>query len=216
MTRIATAPRACFGIAALVLPLLAPAPGHAIDFAPPAPGHRFEYKCNSNIPRPLSPARTSEITIEGVDGGVVTTTQTINEGGRLEIRQPLPLYGTALVEQISTQQGVSRIVSGLDKFPSLRDLEVGSTHEGKVEWVNEIGKHVIYDVAITISDESQHRTEPFGYIPVIVIEETWTGPKATYKSKSYLSPERSMVIGWLNEIGKYGMEECWLTGFRAP
>jgi len=79
---------------------------------------------------------------------------------RLEIRQPLSFYGTSLVEQISTRKGISRIISGLDKFPSLRDLEVGAALQGKVEWVYESGKHATWDVSITISDEARRRTNP--------------------------------------------------------
>src|SRR5262245_16055659 len=125
MIRPSKTPHRCFQIAALVLPLAVTAPVQAIDFAPAAPGNQFEYECNSNIPNPINPARTTEITIKQIEGGVVTYATMVNGAPRLEIRQPLSLYGTSLVEQISTRKGTSRIVSGLDKFPSLRDLEVG-------------------------------------------------------------------------------------------
>jgi hypothetical protein len=203
-------------IATLALALAAAAPAQAIDFGPAAPGNQFEYECNSNIPNPINPARTTEITIKQIEAGMVTYATMVNGAARLEIRQPLSLYGTSLVEQISSRKGTSRIVSGLDKFPSLRDLEVGATRQGKVEWVYESGKHATWDVSITISDEAQRRTNPFGYIPVIVVEETWTGPRTTITSKTYISPERSAVVGWLNEVGSYGVEECWLTGIRTP
>lgn len=206
----------CLAAAALALPLFAVAPAAAIDFAPPAPGHRFEYECNSNLPNPINPARTAEIRIEQVEGGTVTYATLVNGSPRLEIRQPLSLYGTSLAEQVSSRNGTSRAVAGLDKFPSLGDLKVGSTHEGSIEWAHESGKRNTYKVTVTISEETKYRTGPFGYIPVFVIEETWTGPKTNVTSKTYISPERSAVIAWTNEVGRHGIEECWLTGVRAP
>jgi hypothetical protein len=216
MIRLSITLYRCLQIATLALPLAAAAPAQAIDFAPAAPGNQFDYECSSNIPNPINPARTTEITIKQIDAGMVTYATMVNGTPRMEVRQPLSLYGTSLVEQISSRKGTSRIVSGLDKFPSLRQLDVGATHEGKVEWVYESGKHATWDVSITISDEAHHRTNPFGYIPVIVVEETRTGPRTTITSKTYISPERSAVVGWLNEVGSYGVEECWLTGIRTP
>jgi hypothetical protein len=216
MIHLAIAQHRCLALAALALPLLSAAPSAAIEFAPPAPGHRFEYACNSNIPNPINPARTAEIEIKQIDAGMVTYATLINGSPRMEIRQPLSLYGTSLADQITTRQGSAHVVSGLDKFPSLHDLEVGATYEGKVEWVNERGKHITYDVTLAISEESEYRSNPFGYIPVIVIEETWKGPRTNVTSKTFISPERSAVVSWVNEIGKYGVEECWLTGVSAP
>ena len=215
MTRLSAAQRRCLEVAAMALPLLAAAPAAAVDFAPPSPGHRFEYACNSNIPNPINPARSAEIQIKAIGAGMVTYATLINGSPRRETRQPLSLYGTTLADQIISSQGTAHAVAGLDKFPSLHDLEIGGSYEGKVEWVNARGKHITYDVTLTVSEE-RYRSEPFGYIPVIVLEETWTGPKTNVKSKTYVSPERSAVISWVNEVGKYGYEECWLTGMSAP
>ena len=211
MTRLAAAPRRCLELAALALPLLAVLPAKAVDFAPPTPGHRFEYACNSNIPNPINPARTAEIQIKQIDAGMVTYATMINGSPRMEIRQPLSLYGTSLADQITTRLGVSHMASGLDKFPSLHDLEIGASYEGKVEWVNERGKHVTYDVTLAVSEETKYRSDPFGYIPVILLEETWTGPRTHITSKTYISPERSAVVAWENKMGTYGIEQCWLT-----
>jgi len=218
MSRIILANRHCLAAAALALPLCAAVPAEAVDFAPPAPGHRFEYECNSNVPNPLNPARTAEIKIEQVEGGIVTYQTLINGMPRLEIRQPLSLYGasTSLVEQSISNKGTRRVVAGLDKFPSLRDLKVGSTYEGTIEWAYESGKNRTFNVALTISEEAEYRTEAFGYIPVIVVEEIWTGPKTKITSKTYISPERSAVVAWTTEFGKWGIEACWLTGIRTP
>ena len=218
MSRIIFAHRRCLAAAALAMPMFAAVPAEAIDFAPPAPGHRFEYECNSNVPNPLSPARTAEIAIEQVEGGSVTYKTLINGMPRLEIRQPLSLYGASmsLVEQSTSNKGTNRAVAGLDKFPSLHDLKVGSTYEGTIEWAYESGKNRTFNVALLISEEAEYRTEAFGYIPVIVIEETWTGPKTKITSKTYISPERSAVVSWTTEFGKWGVEECWLTRVRTP
>jgi hypothetical protein len=108
--------------------------GRCHHFAPAAPGTRFEYECNSNIPNPINPARTAEINIKVVDDTTVVYSQLINGTPRLEIRQPRSLYGTTLVEQIATKQGTGKTLSGLDRFPSLRDLKVGSKHEG--QWMS--------------------------------------------------------------------------------
>src|SRR5262245_43976024 len=135
MTCLAAAPRRCLELAALALPLLAVLPAKAVDFTPPAPGHRFEYACNSNIPNPINPARTAEIQIKQIEAGMVTYDTMINGSPRKEIRQSLSLYGTSLADQTTSRQGVGHAASGLDKFPSLRDLEIGASYEGKVEWV---------------------------------------------------------------------------------
>jgi len=216
MSRIVFAHRHRLAAAALALPLFAAAPAAAIEFAPPAPGHQFEYECNSNVPNPLNPARTAEIKIEQVEGGTVIYKTLVNGTPRLEVRQPLSLYGTSLVEQSTNRKGTRRAVAGLDKFPSLRDLKVGSTYEGTIEWAYESGKNRTFKVTLAISEEAEYRTEPFGYIPVIVIEETWTGPKTKITSKTYISPERKAIISWTTEIGKWGVEECWLTGIQTP
>src|SRR5262245_35635219 len=216
MTRLSAAQRHCLEVAAVALPLLATLPAGAVEFAPPTPGHRFEYACNSNIPNPINPARTAEIQIKQIDAGMVTYNTLINGSPRLEIRQPISLYGTSLADQITSSRGVSHAASGLDKFPSLRDLEVGASYEGKVEWVNERGKHVTYDVTLSVSEETKYRSEPFGYVPVILLEETWTGPRTHITAKTYISPERSAVISWMNEVGTYGIEECWLTRVSGP
>jgi hypothetical protein len=206
----------CFGIAALALPLFAAAPAHAVDFAPAAPGHRFEYECRSNIPNPINPARTTEIRIEQVEGGVVTFAKLVNGTPRYEVRQPLSLYGTGIFEQVSTMQGGGHADSGIDKFPKLHDLEIGATYEGKIKWAYESGRRITYDVTLTISEESEYRSGAYGYVPVIVIEETWTGYRTNNTYRTFISPEHSAVIAWQHEVGRYGREECWLTAVQAP
>ena len=91
MPRLSTPLQRRLQIAALALPLVAAAPAQAIDFKPAAPGNQFEYECNSNIPNPINPARTTEITIKQIDAGTVTYATMVNGTPRLEIRQPLSL-----------------------------------------------------------------------------------------------------------------------------
>lgn len=213
MTRIAFA-RGHLLTALLALPLFTANPAAAIDFAPAAPGTTFEYECNSNLPNPINPARTAEIRIKAADENTVVYKQMINGSPRFEVRQPRNLYGTTLTEQISTAQGTGRIISGLDKFPSLKDLKIGSKHEGTIEWQNINGKNSTYKVTIQVSDQDKYRTIPFGYIPVVVLEETWVGPRNTITQFTYISPERSAVVGWDYRMGTRGSEECWLS--NAP
>jgi phage-related protein len=201
--------------ALLALPLFADGQAAAIEFAPAAVGTRFEYECNSNIPNPINPARTAEISIKSVDDSTVVYKQMINGSPRLEIRQPRSLYGTTLVEQLSTRQGTGKALAGLDKFPSLRDLKVGSKHEGTIQWMGINGKESTYQVTLQVSDQEKYRTIPFGYIHVIVLEETWKGPRNTIKQLTYISPEKSAVVGWDYRINNWGSEECWLSGVRA-
>jgi len=214
MTRLALT-RGHLLTAFLALPLFSANPAAAIDFAPAAPGTRFEYECNSNIPNPINPARTAEIRIKSVDDSTVIYSQSVNGTPRMEISQSRSLYGTTLVEQMATTQGTGKAISGLDKFPSLRNLKVGSKHEGTVQWMGVNGKETTYKVTIQVSDEDKYRTVPYGYIPVIVLEETWDGPRNTITQLTYISPERSAVIGWDYSYNRGGSEKCWLSNAPA-
>ena len=210
MTRIAVT-RGQLLTALLALPLFSANPAAAVEFAPAAAGTRFEYECNSNIPNPINPARTAEINIKAVDDLTVVYAQLVNGTPRMEIRQPRSLYGTTLVEQIATKQGTGKALSGLDKFPSLHDLKVGSKHEGTIQWLGVNGKETTYQVTLVVSDQEKYRTIPFGYIPVIVLDETWKGPRNTITQLTYISPEKSAVVGWEYRINKWGSEQCWLS-----
>jgi hypothetical protein len=226
MSRLAAASRIAMFATAVGLPLLAAEPAAAIDFAPPAPGHKFDYKCSGNIPRPINPARTAEITIKEIADGKVITSFFVNGSPRYEATQSVALYGTSFSEETRTNQGVSRIKSGLEKVPALKDMKVGDTRKTVIEWVDETQKEfgstemrartTKIDVTLAISEESRYRSTAFGIIPVIVLEETWDDGRAEWISKTYLSPEHSAVVAWEMSVGKYYSEECSLIDVWEP
>lgn len=207
MTHFASTPLCRSIVGACAFALLASGAGSigAAEMSMPRIGDKHEYSCTGNNGSKV------EILYKAIESDVLLYEASVDGRFKYRLSKPSWLVGTSLYLERMNRHGVSRMVSGLERFDGLNTPTVGASYSGAVVEHRDTGEDTTADVSVKVAEERTFETKATGPLKVYVIESSWKSRDRSFTGTAYVSSDHSALVHWQLKVSDGTEEECDLV-----